>query len=312
MRYGKIAGIDVSQLCFGTLTMSPMQKNLPPKEGAGLILYAAESGVNFLDTADLYDNYEHIAFALREKPDLVIATKSYAYDEATAEKGLGRALKELGRDYVDFYLLHEQESEHTLRGHEKALEYLWKQKQAGKVRAVGVSTHYVRCVRAAADNPYIEVIHPLINMDGIGIVDGGADDMKDAIAYAAGKGVGIYAMKALGGGHLLRDPKTAIDYVRGLDGIQSLAIGMQSRDEIDCNVALVNGEEPPAGSIERAAAQKRELLIDYWCRGCGACEARCPAGAITVTDGKARVSPDKCLFCGYCAKVCPEFCIKVI
>lgn len=46
-----------------------------------------------------------------------IFTKSYAYDSKTAEDSLAKALKELNTDYIDGFLLHEQESEHTLRGH---------------------------------------------------------------------------------------------------------------------------------------------------------------------------------------------------
>ena len=44
-------GIEVSRLCFGALTMSPLQRDMPPERGAELILYAYEKGVDFVDTA---------------------------------------------------------------------------------------------------------------------------------------------------------------------------------------------------------------------------------------------------------------------
>lgn len=52
--------IEVSRLCFGSLTIMPFQANLPIDEGAELIKYAYSKGVNFLDTAEFYDNYEYI------------------------------------------------------------------------------------------------------------------------------------------------------------------------------------------------------------------------------------------------------------
>ena len=45
-------GIEVSRLCFGALTMSPLQCDMPPERGAELILYAYERGVDFVDTAE--------------------------------------------------------------------------------------------------------------------------------------------------------------------------------------------------------------------------------------------------------------------
>ena len=34
------SGLTVSRLCFGTLTMSPLQLNMPAEQGAELLLYA--------------------------------------------------------------------------------------------------------------------------------------------------------------------------------------------------------------------------------------------------------------------------------
>ncbi len=58
-------GIEVSRLCFGSLTMTPFQANLTTEEGAYLIEYAYSRGINFLDTAEIYDNYHYIRRALK-------------------------------------------------------------------------------------------------------------------------------------------------------------------------------------------------------------------------------------------------------
>ena len=65
------SGLTVSRMCFGTLTMSPLQQNMTPEAGARLLVYAYERGVRFLDTADLYGTYPHIRLALRDAPDYV-------------------------------------------------------------------------------------------------------------------------------------------------------------------------------------------------------------------------------------------------
>jgi aryl-alcohol dehydrogenase-like predicted oxidoreductase len=175
-------GIKVSRMCFGGLTVGPLQANLPIEVGAEVIAEAFNRGVNFIDTAQLYKTYPYIKRALEicEKKDIVIASKSYAYDEETAKKSLDEALTELNRDTIDIFLLHEQESEHTLRGHYEALKYYLKMKELGIIRAIGISTHTIRAVEAAAKMEEIDVIHPIINIKGIGIQDGSRDEMLKA------------------------------------------------------------------------------------------------------------------------------------
>ncbi|MEY8304942.1 aldo/keto reductase [Anaerosalibacter bizertensis] len=306
-------GIKVSRLCFGSLTITPFQANLPIKEGAELIKYAYSKGVNFLDTAELYDNYDYIREALKDinRNDFVITTKCYAYDKKTAEESLNKALKELDTDYIDMFLLHEQESIHTLRGHYEAIEYFTQAKKEGKIRAFGMSTHRVEGVLGAIEFDEIDVIHPIINKLGIGIQDGNVEDMLKAIEKAHNAGKGIYGMKPLGGGHLIKDAEEAFNFVRNIPYIDAVAIGMQSKDEVDANVNLMNEGYIPDEVKRKIDKKKRKLIISYYCIGCGNCVRTCKNNGISIVDGKA-VPNDNCIFCGYCAQSCPEFCIKVI
>lgn len=247
------SGLTVSRLCFGTLTMSPLQTDMSVEEGADLLVYAYERGVRFVDTADLYLTYPHIRRALAEAPDYVVSTKAYCYDEPTARAALERAFRGLGREYVDLFMLHEQESLYTLRGHEQALEYLARQKQLGRVGAVGISTHHVAAVKAAWRFEQIEVIHPLINARGVGIQGGTLEQMEGAIASAHRQGAGIMAMKALGGGHLISSSRAALDYILTRPWIDAVAVGMQSRAEIDANVRAFEGDFAPLEPLSRRA-----------------------------------------------------------
>ena len=306
------SGLKVSRLCFGTLTMSPLQCDLSPEEGARLLIYAYERGVRFLDTADLYGTYPHIRLALSEAPDYIVSTKAYCYDRKTAQEALERAYRSLGRDYVDLFMLHEQESLYTLRGHEEALVYLDEQRARGHIGAVGVSTHYCACVRAAPRFPMIDVIHPLINRAGIGIQDGGREDMEDAIAAARSRGIGIFAMKPLGGGHLIADSAAALDYAIHSPLLDAVALGMQSFEEIDANVAAFEAAPGTGAMLEALRHKKRRIMVHDWCEGCGRCAATCRQGAVSIVNGRAQIDPEKCIFCGYCARACPQFCIKVV
>ncbi|MGE4271361.1 MAG: 4Fe-4S binding protein [Desulfitobacterium sp.] len=46
-------------------------------------------------------------------------------------------------------------------------------------------------------------------------------------------------------------------------------------------------------------------LINSECISCGACEAECPAGAISAGDDAYVIDADACTDCGSCAEVCP-------
>ncbi len=307
-------GLEVSRLCFGSLTVGPLQANLPISDAAALICEAYDRGVNFIDTAELYENYAHIGKALKTIPrhKYIISTKSYAWSRKTAEESFIKACKELGTDYIDLFMLHEQESEHTLRGHSEALEYFLERKQKGDIRSVGLSTHYVAGVEAAIGSSDIQVVHPIFNYAGLGIQDGGREEMLDAMRRFKAKGGGIFAMKPLGGGNLIASVDACFDYVLGVPEIDSIAVGMQRISEVIANTSRFEGRSVPDKVVSELSTARRALHIDSWCIGCGACQAKCQFDAIQVIDSKAVVNKDKCMLCGYCSSVCPEFCIKVV
>ena len=305
-------GIMVSRLCYGTLTIGPLQRNMTALEGGRLLIYALQRGINFFDTAEIYGNYSHLRVLLDECPGAVIATKTYAYDNQTAEQSFRKAVEGLGREYIDLFLLHEQESVHTIRGHYEALEYLLKRRDEGFIGAVGISTHNVAAARAALKYPEIAVVHTIINKRGIGIADGSREDMEQAISALHADGRGVYAMKALGGGHLIAERKSALAYVLALPGLQSVAVGMQSLAEIDYNTAVFEGIAPADALEIEIGRTKRSLIIHDWCRGCGRCISVCKHGALRLHEGKSAVDQNRCVRCGYCAAVCPDFCIKVL
>lgn len=305
-------GIEVSRLCFGGLIIGPLQAGLSVDEGASVILKAFESGVNFIDTAELYGTYPHIREAVSRwgrRP--VIATKSYAWSAESAEKSLEKARKELDTDFIDIFMLHEQESKLTLRGHRDALEYYLGQKAKGRIGAVGVSTHNIEVVEAICDMPEIEVVHPIVNIAGVGIGDGNIEGMLAAVERAHSRGKGIYSMKPLGGGNLLNRYRESMDFVLGLPFVHSVAVGMQAVEEVEMNVCLFEDRDMPEDIRAGLEARSRRLHVDYWCQACGRCVERCGIGAMEIIGGRARADMKKCVLCGYCGSVCPQFAIKI-
>jgi len=309
---GKTA-LNVSKLCFGALTIGPLQAHLPIAAGVSVIRTALEAGINFIDTAQLYGTYPYIRDAIKNWPhEVIIASKSYDYTAEGMQKTVEEARRELNRDVIDIFLLHEQESIHTFRGHAPAYAYLQDAKAKGIIRAIGISTHSVRMVEAAANIPEIEIIHPLFNRCGLGIFDGTAAEMAQVIEVAGQAGKGIYAMKALGGGHLNKTAAEEFAFVLGHAAIQAVAVGMKSIAEVMLNCAIFSGSPIDEEIAKAVQLEPRRLHIEDWCSGCGACIGNCVSGAIRIKGGRATVDMDRCVFCGYCGARCPSFCIKVV
>ncbi len=310
--------VSVSRLCIGSLTVSPVQANLPPERAAEVLAYAFSRGVSFTDTAQYYENYPLIrrALELYKGDDVVISTKTYAYTREMAIEAVEEARRELNRDVIDIFMLHEQESYETLRGHREALEYLFECKAKGVIRAVGASMHHVAAVEGVIElarrGVTLDVIHPIFNRGGYGIADGTIAEMESAVSRAHDLGIGVFAMKVLGGGHLFREASEAFDFALSKPYIDAIAVGMQSEAEIDANIAYFETRSFPEAAKVALSEKTRRLHIEDYCEGCGACVSRCAQGALSVIDGHASVDMGKCVLCGYCSRVCPLFAIKVL
>ncbi len=51
--------------------------------------------------------------------------------------------------------------------------------------------------------------------------------------------------------------------------------------------------------------------VDSGCKGCGTCIEHCPANAITLENGKAKIDSEKCIGCAECIAVCPHNAVNV-
>lgn len=306
-------GIEISEITLGALPMGPLQKNIPLEEAKKLILTALERGINSIDTAVSYKMDEPIKAALAEfGGEVILATKSTAASYEDMEKSIKRSLVSLGRDYLDIFYLHAPQV--TLQVFEErsgAFRCLLDYRDKGIIRAVGIATHVVGVIEKAALMSEIDVVFPLINKLGLGIIGGNTEDMLRAIELAGRQGKGIVAMKVLGGGNLLKDLKDSLAFVRNIKLITSIAIGMVNTAELDVNLRIFNGEDVPEEELSELRAEKK-LFISRLCTGCGSCVEICPNQALSVSEDKARVDQERCILCGYCNPACPNFALRLV
>ena len=161
---GKKPDLRVTALGMGaTRTMEP-----------ALIHAAVEQGINFLDTGRSYmsgRNEEMLGQALQGKRQKVVIQSKIKLPEGfpgtvSAEKvrihlesELGKCLKALRTDYVDVMLMHGIEAEPVL-AHETVLDFFFKAKLAGKIRAMGFSSHrnHVALLEKAVQSAHYDVV----------------------------------------------------------------------------------------------------------------------------------------------------------
>jgi aryl-alcohol dehydrogenase-like predicted oxidoreductase/ferredoxin len=306
-------GIKVSEICYGTLPAGPLQANLAVDAAVEIIRHCFKLGVSFIDTAQRYQTYPIVAKALEgwDKP-VVISSKSWATGYEEMRQAVDEARQALGRA-PDIFMLHAARA--TARVFEEragAFRYLCEAREAGIIRAVGISTHSVEVAQAAATQPEVDVIHPLYNLLGVGILCGDAAAMRAAMEEAAGRGKGMYVMKAMAGGHLADRYGEALDFARAVPGVAALAVGMLSKEEAEANIAHIEGRPISEAVRAKVGKSNKKLYIFDACKGCGACMANCPNGALSLKDNLACVDPERCLLCGYCVFHCPQFALRLV
>ena len=257
------SGIKVSELCFGVLPMGPLQANIPLDQGASIILNALNSGINFLDTAQVYQTYPYIKEALSQfEGNVVIASKSMASNYIEMREAAEEACREMNREAIDLFHLHApREKKDVFKKREGALNCLVDLKKKGLIRSIGISTHAIEVVNKASEISEIDVVFPIINQAGLGIIGGTTEEMIQAINRVHHAGKGLYAMKALAGGYFISRIEEALNFVRNLENIHVVAVGMVNQRELDMNLKIFNNEKIDKSTLEQQAIQRKKLFV---------------------------------------------------
>lgn len=123
----------LSELGIGTWQLS---RNREENEKA--INLALDSGVNFIDTAEIYGTENFVGKVIAGKRDLFIATKVWAthFRYEAVIKSCDKSLKSLGIRQIGLYQLHWPNSGISIKETMRAMEKLV---YDGKIRYIGVS-----------------------------------------------------------------------------------------------------------------------------------------------------------------------------
>jgi len=143
------SGVQVSQLCFGTMSFGG---DADAQESARMYRAGREAGINFFDSADQYNKgaSEVILGELMrgERDALVVATKCFnptgsdlnarGNSRRHVSRAVEASLKRLGTDRIDILYLHQQDPLTPLDESMRAMEDLVR---AGKVLYPALSNH---------------------------------------------------------------------------------------------------------------------------------------------------------------------------
>jgi aryl-alcohol dehydrogenase-like predicted oxidoreductase len=201
--------LKVSRLSFGTMTFGGQTDEA---EAARMLDRALDAGINFIDTANAYNqgrSEEILGRLLRGRRDKVIlATKVFnKMGDAPDDRGLSRAalrkaldasLQRLQTDCVDLYYLHQPDWATPI---EETLEAMEEQVRAGKVRYPAVSNYAawqvceILCLCEKRGYKPYRVSQPMYNLLARGIEE-------EYLAFCRRFGVAVVPYNPLAGGLL--------------------------------------------------------------------------------------------------------------
>lgn len=247
------SGLQVSPIGLGTVKLGRDQQVKYPRgftipgddEVRDLFALSRELGINFIDTAPAYGNSEErLGKLLPEPNDWVIVTKvgeifengqsAFDFSAEHTRMSIERSLRRLGRDYVDIVLVHSDGDDMRIIEQEGVIGELERLKQAGLVRAYGMSTKTVEGGTWVVEN--CDVVMATCNRR----------DTHDlpVIARAHELNKGVLVKKGLMSGHADASAggtgvEDAMQYVFSQAGVSSMIIGTINPTHLRQNCELV-------------------------------------------------------------------------
>jgi len=270
------------------VTMGVMNTDNP-----SLVKAALNAEMFHLDTAQTYQRGTNEAmigeelkgrprhsFAISTKARLSLDQKTGLYSaEATEEaytQKIDMSLKNLGLEYVDIYHHHGIWVKETVL-YEPVLKALEKAKKAGKIRAIGVSTHRnePEVIQAAIDSKVYDVVLTAYNFRQEHVAE-----VKKAIARAAEAGLGVVAMKTIGGVRVMEKPgsesidvKAALKWVLQDPNVSTIIAGFTTFDQMNMNLSIM--KDMALTKREKESLHRATLFSGLYCQGCGKCVSQC-------------------------------------
>lgn len=285
MKYRKIpkTGIQISEIGFGCMSL-----DLSKSDNEALLREAVDLGVNYFDTADLYDkgaNETLVGRALKPvRKDVIIATKvgnQWLADGSGWQwnprkdyiiNAVDKSLQRLQTDFIDLYQLHGGTIEDQRDEIIEAFELLQK---SGKIRSYGISSIRPNVIKSFANES--EIVSDMLQYN---LLDRRPEE--EILDFLQSQNVGIMVRGALAKGLLAGKPATdymdrdqsqvqavqetlqnltsakratgqvAIRYVLGHPAVTSAVIGIRTTKQLQ--------EAVEAGNLDELSTQELQTL----------------------------------------------------
>ena len=309
------SGIKVTEIGFGGIPIMRVNAD----EAKLVIEHCFELGIRFFDTAHMYgDSEEKLGKALEPFRDqVIIATKVWAKDGKGAADQLAMSLDRLKTNRIDLIQCHnisKQEDLEKVMGPGGAYEVLTEAKAKGKVRAIGFSSHNPDiAAQGCRLGKFATLQFPFNFIEN--------DPLEKVFPAALEQGMGIIAMKPLGGG-LLERADLCFRFLQGYPEVIPIP-GIQSMDEMDEIIGFYRDRRPLSQDDWKEILKIRSELGTRFCHRCEYCMpceqgVQIPGVLMVKTQvrrfsykqvlamAKDRIATvENCIECGECVERCP-------
>ena len=298
-------GNDLSILGFGCLRFPQKSGRIDMEETEREVLLAIEQGINYFDTAYIYNGSEAALGEILARNGLRgrvnIATKLPHYlirNASGLDKLFAEELKRLRTDHVEYYLMHMlNDVEAWQRLRDMGIEqWIAEKKAAGQIGQVGFSYHgntEMFCkILDAYDWDFCQIQYNYL--------DEHSQAGRRGLQYAHGKGIPVIIMEPLRGGKLVnllpekakrlfaeypvkRTPaEWGLRWLWNQPEVTVVLSGMNSDAMVRENIRIASevqaGEQGPAeevlyGEVVKAIREN----VKVGCTACGYCQP-CPKG----------------------------------
>jgi predicted aldo/keto reductase-like oxidoreductase len=258
---------------------------------------ALDAGIVHIDTSADYNkgNDERMfgeVFKNRPRDSFVIGTSIGMWQfrladqikktitQKTLRDYIEGSLQRLDLDHIDIYYLGGIQHKEIVE-YEPYLEILREYKKAGRLRFLGVTTHTnePEIIRAATDGGVYDVVLTAYNFR-----KNNKDEIKKAVAYAAGKGMGIVAMKTQAGVYWdskekkqMINMKAALKWALQDENIHTAIPSFKNSDQLFEALSVME-------NLNLTAQEKADLKLGQgssstglFCSQCEECIPQCPA-----------------------------------
>lgn len=360
MIYRDFQDLKLSGLGLGMMRLPVVEGNetvIDEEAAAEVIDYAYKNGINYFDTAWGYHggNSELIAgkyLSRYPRESYYLASKFPGYDVSNMDKVeeiFEKQLEKCRTPYFDFYLFHnvyEGNIEEYLNPEFGIMEYLLKQKKAGRIRHLGFSAHgSMEVIRRFLDayGEHMEFCQLQLNY-----LDWHFQNAKEKAELVQGEGIPVWVMEPLRGGRLAKAsedmaeelrklrpeetvPAWAFRFLQTVPGVTMVLSGMSNMEQLKANIETWQEDKP----LTEAEFDTLVRLADEEvkkggvpCTACHYCTSHCPQelpipellalynehkftgggflAPMRIRNMPEEKRPSNCVGCRSCEQVCPQ------